>query len=95
MREKDSMEDHKHEHDEHRASTHAEDVLRVYSESAAVQEHTLDLAAVRAKLRAKTGKQYWRTLEELADDPHFEELLHLNFPGKHRNGMRRLTGATS
>ena len=80
MREKDPMEDHKHEHDEHRASTHAEDVLRVYSESAAVQEHTLDLAAVRAKLRAKTGKQYWRTLEELADDPHFEELLHREFP---------------
>jgi MoCo/4Fe-4S cofactor protein with predicted Tat translocation signal len=43
-------------------------------------ESRLDLAAVRNKLRHKTGKQYWRTLEELADDPHFEELLHREFP---------------
>ena len=40
----------------------------------------LDLAAVRAKLQSKTGRQYWRTLEELAEDPNFEELLHREFP---------------
>jgi molybdopterin-containing oxidoreductase family iron-sulfur binding subunit len=40
----------------------------------------LNLAAVRAKLEAKTGKQYWRSLEELAEDPRFEELLHNEFP---------------
>src|SRR5438067_7132392 len=40
----------------------------------------LDLTAVRAQLRAKTGKQYWRTLEELSGDPRFEELLHREFP---------------
>jgi len=40
----------------------------------------MDLAAVRAKLQSKTGKQYWRTLEELAGDPQFEELLHREFP---------------
>ena len=40
----------------------------------------LDLAAVRAQLRAKTGKQYWRTLEELSGDPSFQELLHREFP---------------
>src|SRR5215467_2368372 len=39
-----------------------------------------DLAAVRAQLQAKAGKQYWRTLEELAGDPSFEELLHREFP---------------
>ncbi len=44
------------------------------------QEHRLDLAAVREKLRDKTGKQYWRTLEELAGDPHFEDLMHREFP---------------
>ena len=44
------------------------------------QVHPLDLAAVRAKLKSKTGKQYWRTLEELADDPQFEQLLHREFP---------------
>ncbi len=40
----------------------------------------LDLADVRAKLQSKTGKQYWRSLEELAEDPRFEELLHNEFP---------------
>src|SRR5260370_22871300 len=40
----------------------------------------MDLAAVRAKLQSKTGKQYWRTLEELAGDPQFAELLHREFP---------------
>src|ERR1700730_3850103 len=43
-------------------------------------ERPLDLAGVRARLQSKTGKQYWRTLDELADDPHFEELLHREFP---------------
>src|SRR6202049_4732702 len=46
----------------------------------AMQVHSLDLAAVREKLKSKTGKQYWRTLEELADDPQFEQLLHREFP---------------
>src|SRR2546427_3319371 len=45
-----------------------------------LRERPLDLAMVRAKLQSKTGKQYWRTLEELAEDPKFEELLHCEFP---------------
>jgi MoCo/4Fe-4S cofactor protein with predicted Tat translocation signal len=49
-------------------------------EDLTVREHKLDLAAVREKLREKSGKQYWRTLEELADDPHFTDLLHREFP---------------
>ncbi|MGB6198097.1 MAG: TAT-variant-translocated molybdopterin oxidoreductase, partial [Candidatus Acidiferrales bacterium] len=40
----------------------------------------LDLAAVRAKLAGKTGRQYWRSMEELSDDPRFEEMLHREFP---------------
>ena len=40
----------------------------------------LDLAAVRATLATKSGKQYWRTLEELSGDPRFEQLLHREFP---------------
>src|SRR6202050_3299798 len=43
-------------------------------------DRPLDLAEVRATSQAKSGKQYWRTLDELADDPHFEELLHREFP---------------
>src|SRR5437660_6326595 len=38
------------------------------------------LRAVQARLQPKTGKQYWRTLEELAGDPQFAELLHREFP---------------
>src|SRR5947207_5168157 len=44
------------------------------------QESPMDLAAVRAKLQSKTGKQYWRTVEELAGDPQFAELLLREFP---------------
>ncbi len=60
-----------HEHDHHPEDEPGDSVFR---------EHKLDLAALREKLREKSGKQYWRTLEELADDPHFDELLHREFP---------------
>ena len=66
-----------HEQHEHPDSQHD------HTDSAAdakLHERPMDLAAVRAKLQAKTGKQYWRTLEELAGDPQFEELLHREFP---------------
>src|SRR5256885_7083437 len=50
------------------------------AEERELREYPLDLAAVRAKLADKRGKQYWRTLEELSDDPHFSDLLHREFP---------------
>ena len=48
----------------------------------------LDLAAVREKIDAatahdekeKTGPGYWRSLEELAGSPAFQEALHREFP---------------
>jgi len=58
-----------------------------------LREYPLDLAAVRKKLADKQGKQYWRTLEELSEDPHFADLMHREFPRAARNGMNRLTGA--
>src|ERR1700722_2182896 len=80
-----------HAHDDHAHHDHAhahENPLRILTGTsnaasvgeAPLTERTLDLAAVRAKLQAKTGKQYWRSLEELAEDPQFEELLHREFP---------------
>jgi len=80
MRENDSINGHKHDQDAHEASVHAEGHSESHVEDATVREYTLDLATVRAKLREKSGKQYWRTLEELAGDPHFEDLLHREFP---------------
>src|SRR5260370_32169546 len=50
------------------------------AEELEVREYSLDLAAVRKKLADKQGKQYWRTLEELSDDPHFADLMHREFP---------------
>jgi MoCo/4Fe-4S cofactor protein with predicted Tat translocation signal len=65
-------EQHEHVDENHDHQDHAEDLT--------LREGSLDLAAVRAKLHSKTGKQYWRTLEELSGDPQFEELLHREFP---------------
>src|SRR5215470_10811411 len=40
----------------------------------------LDLATVQKKLSAAKGKEYWRSLEELAETEEFQELLHREFP---------------
>jgi len=79
----DGMRDH--EQHEHVDGQHDHHDLGGDRESGA--KGPLDLAAVRAKLQSKTGKQYWRTLEELSGDPEFEELLHREFP---RHGAFRV-----
>jgi MoCo/4Fe-4S cofactor protein with predicted Tat translocation signal len=44
----------------------------------------LDLASMRAQIEKaadpKTGPEYWRSLEELAGSPEFQEALHREFP---------------
>jgi MoCo/4Fe-4S cofactor protein with predicted Tat translocation signal len=40
----------------------------------------LDLNAIRRRLAGKTGLQYWRSLEELAQTPEFQEMLLREFP---------------
>src|SRR5258706_5921306 len=68
----DGMSDHDHKMDvDNHPPTADERELR---------EYPLDLAAVREKLAGKQGKQYWRTLEELSENPHFGDLLHREFP---------------
>jgi len=44
----------------------------------------LDLAAIRAKLAGKQGRQYWRSLEELADTEEFRQFLEDEFPQQAR-----------
>ncbi|MBV8903137.1 MAG: TAT-variant-translocated molybdopterin oxidoreductase, partial [Acidobacteriia bacterium] len=39
-----------------------------------------DLAAARAKLEKARGRHYWRSLEDLASTPEFQELLEREFP---------------
>jgi len=39
-----------------------------------------DLASFRKKVTGKTGKEYWRSLNELADDEAFEAMVRQEFP---------------
>src|SRR5271156_4878528 len=84
MSEHEHLNDHLHAHDVQAAGAHHEPHHDSHDdeepEDLTLRDHPLDLAAVRAKLQSKTGKQYWRSLEELAEDPHFEALLHREFP---------------
>src|SRR4029079_18321700 len=41
---------------------------------------SLDLATVRERLRDAKGPQFWRSLEELAATPQFEDMLQREFP---------------
>jgi len=62
----------------------------------------LDLAAIREKLSKARGLTYWRSLEELAEEPGFDEVMHREFPrlasewpeGCSRRDFLRLAGAS-
>ena len=62
----------------------------------------MTLEEVRAKLNGKTGKKYWRSLDELANKPEFGELLSREFPQQasewidpvSRRGFLKLAGAS-
>ncbi|HVW03003.1 MAG TPA: TAT-variant-translocated molybdopterin oxidoreductase [Planctomycetaceae bacterium] len=41
---------------------------------------TLDFAALRERLAAQQGREYWRSLDELAETPEFLEYLEREFP---------------
>jgi MoCo/4Fe-4S cofactor protein with predicted Tat translocation signal len=69
-----------HPQEEHNHDRRSPREQRELPEDVSLTERRLDLSAVRAQLRSKTGQQYWRTLEELAGDPSFQELLHREFP---------------
>ena len=65
-------------------------------------DKTIDLASVRATLASSGGKQYWRSLEELADSEAFREIVQREFP-EHasewldpvgRRGFLKLMGAS-
>ncbi|MBS1720675.1 MAG: TAT-variant-translocated molybdopterin oxidoreductase [Armatimonadetes bacterium] len=42
----------------------------------------LDLDAVREKLNGKTGRHYWRSLEEVAETPEFQQWVDDEFPNR-------------
>jgi len=53
--------------------------------------------AGRCAREVKPGSRpkYWRTLDELAQTPEFEEMLHREFPSTPRNGRTTVHAATS
>ncbi len=65
------------------------------------EEAPLTLAELQSRL-GKEGKEYWRSLEELANSPVFQEFLHREFPDqasewsdpKGRRQFLRLMGAS-
>src|SRR6478672_8514876 len=62
----------------------------------------LDLDAARARVAKTKGPEYWRSLEELAGSPDFQEMLHREFPkgasewldAVSRRGFLKLMGAS-
>jgi len=62
----------------------------------------LDLDAARDRLAETNGPEYWRSLEELAGSPDFQEMLHREFPkgasewldSVSRRGFLKLMGAS-
>ncbi|HEU5014438.1 MAG TPA: TAT-variant-translocated molybdopterin oxidoreductase [Roseiflexaceae bacterium] len=45
-----------------------------------MSRETIDLAAIRARLANAHGKQFWRSLDELAETEEFRTFLHREFP---------------
>jgi MoCo/4Fe-4S cofactor protein with predicted Tat translocation signal len=62
----------------------------------------LDRARVEEQIRQTSGPEYWRSLEELAGTPEFQEMLHREFPkgasewvdSVSRRGFLQLMGAS-
>ncbi len=60
----------------------------------------LDLEAFREKVAGQGGKKYWRSLEELADTPQFQQFLEDEFPNRstlmqiNRRDMLKFMGAS-
>jgi len=62
----------------------------------------MDRAAVQRQLEQTKGPEYWRSLEELAGSPEFQDMLHREFPkgasewldSVSRRGFLRLMGAS-
>ncbi len=81
--------------EEQNAKPHREDVCPS-------KKGTLDLDAARARVAEAKGPEYWRSLEELAGSPDFQEMLHREFPkgasewldSVSRRGFLKLMGAS-
>ena len=55
----------------------------------------LTLAAVQEKLAGKTGRRYWKNLDELAETPAFHHLMEEEFPRQSMAGVGEWVDAVS
>ncbi|HJQ33649.1 MAG TPA: TAT-variant-translocated molybdopterin oxidoreductase [Pyrinomonadaceae bacterium] len=67
-----------------------------------IRKRPVSIEGVRSKLEKKRGREFWQSLEELAETEEFEELLHREFPqhasewdeGTDRRTFLKLMGAS-
>src|SRR4051812_46700008 len=67
-----------------------------------IRKRPVSIESARARLRDKSGREFWQSLEELAETDGFEELLHSEFPrhasewdeGTDRRTFLKLMGAS-
>ena len=45
-----------------------------------IPEKTTSFAQTRKKILSQSGKEYWRSVEEFADNPEFEDRIKGEFP---------------
>src|SRR5580698_9280774 len=58
----------------------SESAAQVVTAIAPAPGKKMTLAEVRAKLDGKTGRRFWKNLDELAETPEFHELMQEEFP---------------
>jgi MoCo/4Fe-4S cofactor protein with predicted Tat translocation signal len=58
----------------------SESAAQVVTAIAPAPRKKMTLAEVRAKLDGKTGRRFWKNLDELAETPEFHELMQEEFP---------------
>jgi molybdopterin-containing oxidoreductase family iron-sulfur binding subunit len=96
------MEDAQNIKHEATSASSGEAVCPGHVERRATSSVALSRAAVEKQLRQTTGPEYWRSLEELAGSPEFQEMLHREFPkgasewvdAVSRRGFLQLMGAS-
>jgi len=77
-------------------------IKETFPELYQIRKRPVSIEGVRARLESKRGREFWQSLEELAETEEFEELLHREFPqhasewdeGTDRRTFLKLMGAS-
>jgi MoCo/4Fe-4S cofactor protein with predicted Tat translocation signal len=77
-------------------------IKETFPELYQIRKRPVSIESARARLRDKSGREFWQSLEELAETEGFDELLHSEFPrhasewdeGTDRRTFLKLMGAS-